>query len=356
MQHTITSAYHAPACVFPLLFTTSKGLAHVRGDNYLDMDKLLDLRELLRDFVFRPAIDVTEKDIPDLSGKTYLVTGASSGIGFYSAKFLAGAGAKVYLTGRSLSKLEDCLEKIREQQPCADVHGLQVDYSSPETIQKSIEPIVQEEKLNGIIHNAGMNHADATVTKYGYTETLVVNAIGPQIVQRILDPLLLKTVQTAGKDNVRVIWVASSAHFLAPPCGGIDWDDLNNTDLGGRGYAYYGETKTFSIYQAILWGQKYLYDGIVSVAVHPGIITSDIRRNAPGQKSPYEIFCRPTEYGAYAEIMPLFIKLSSARNGTYFVPFGQRARIREDIELAAYGPRGQKAWRWLQKESGKYIQ
>lgn len=319
------------------------------------MDKCLDLRELLRDFIFRPQLKVSENDLPDLGGKVCLVTGASSGIGFHSAKLLAGAGAKVYLTGRSPSKLDDCLAKIRNEHPHADVHGLQVDLSAPETVQQSIEPILRESRLDGVIHNAGMNHSSSEVTKYGYTETLVVNAIGPHLIQRCLDPLLRQTAQIAGKDNVRVVWVASSAHFLAPPCGGIDWDDLNSADLGSKGYAYYGQTKTFNIYQAILWGQKYIDEGIVSVAVHPGIITSDIRRNAPGQKSPYEVFCRPTEYGAFAEVLPLFIDISSARNGSYYVPFAHRARIREDIEQAAFGPRGKKAWRWLQDETDKYI-
>lgn len=320
------------------------------------MEKLLDLRELLRDFVFRPEFVATEQDVPNIKGRVYLVTGASSGIGFVTAKFLARAGACVYLTGRTASKLEKSLEQIRLDHPGAIVQGLLVDFSKLETIQDGLQPLIsQETRLDGVVHNAGMNHNSCAITQYGYTETLVVNALGPQIVQKVVDPLLRSTAETTGRDRVRVIWVSSSAHFLAPDCGGIDWDDLNNPNLGGKGYAYYGQTKTFNIYQSILWGQLYAEKGIVSVAIHPGIITSDIRRNAPGKKSPYELFCRPTEYGAYAELYPLFSKVTSAHNGSYYVPFGQRARIRHDIEQAAYGPRGKKAWRWLEEQTTKYI-
>lgn len=308
--------------------------------------------ELCRDFIYGPKATYTEKDFPDLTGKVYIVTGASSGIGFETARLLAGTGAKVYITGRTPSRIESSLAKLREEFPEASIEALRMDYADLSTIKPAIDKFLKAEtRLDGVVHNAGVEYNGPIKTDCGYTEVLVVNTFAPQLVQSFLDPILLKTAKTAPKNSVRIIWLASTAHNVSPPNGGIHWEDIDNPP-NTSGFGIYGQTKAINIYQAIQWAKHHEGSGVVSVSVHPGILVSDICRDT---KDPLYYVRREPIYGGYQEVYPLLHpSVTTSDNGSYWIPIGVKGRIRPDVETAAHGKNGERLWEFINEQIKPY--
>lgn len=309
--------------------------------------------ELSRDFVYGPPANYTEKDYPDLSGKVYIVTGASSGIGFETARLLAGTKATVYITGRTPSRIEGSLAKLRDEFPDTKIEALRMDYTDLSTIKPAIQKFLNAEtRLDGIVHNAGVEYNGPHLTDIGYTEVLVVNTFAGQLVQTLLDPIMIKTAKSAPKNSVRIVWLASSAHNVSPPNGGIYWDDINNPP-NRFGFGIYGQTKAINVYQAVQWAKHHQDSGIVSVSVHPGFLVSDICREV---RDPLYYFRRPTIFGGYQEVYPLIHpSITTEDNGSYWIPIGTKGRIRPDVEKGANGENGERLWQFIHEQIKPYL-
>lgn len=310
--------------------------------------------ELVRDVVWRPNPTLTENNLPDLSGKVYVVTGATAGIGLETVKLLLKAGAKVWALGRTEAKLAKAKQELVQEFGPDRVRVLQAKFEDPKTIAQDIQPLLKEEKeLHGVIHNAGMNYRGSYFTEEGYLDLIVVNVISPWVLQQHLDPLVLAAAKTAPKDSVRIVWIASAAHYFSPGFGGIDWDNLNNENINGRfGFGIYGQTKAFNIYEAYLWAEHHRGSGVISVSAHPGTLESDIRRYRADRARNMNFISRPTIYGAYAEIAVLLDKdITESQAGQYYIPFGGLGRVRPDVWEAIQSPRGEKCYNWLQEQA-----
>jgi protochlorophyllide reductase len=323
------------------------------------MDWLNTLRMVSRDMYVHPTPTYTENDYPDLTGKVYLVTGASSGIGFEAARLLVEKGAFVWLTGKTKERMDRSVAKLKAQYPNGKFDYFLIDYNDLSTIKPSMEAFLKKlDRLDGVIHNAGLNYVSGKTTAQGYELRLGVNAVAPHLVQKFLDPILIKTAETAPANSVRLVWVASTSSYMSPSNGGINWDDLNHPQDGLLHYGIYGQSKAMNIYQGILWPKKVgSKSNVVSVSVHPGIVQSDIRRNATGSRRSFmQGIGAPTVEGAYAELYPLLSpSVTQADNGTFFVPHGQKASPRSDIVQGANGPNGEKLWTWLEDQVAKFL-
>lgn len=322
------------------------------------MDQLNTLRMIARDIYVHPTPTYTEKDYPDLSGKVYLVTGASSGIGFEAARLLVEKGAFVWLTGKTKDRMDRSVAKLRKEYPNGKFDYFLIDYSDLSTIKASMEPFVSKlERLDGVLHNAGLNYVANAFTAQGYELRLGVNAVAPHLVQKFLDGVLIKTAETAPENSVRVVWVASTSSYMSPSNGGIHWEDMNHPPDGIMRYGIYGQSKAINIYQGILWPRKVGQGSkVVSLSVHPGIVQSDIRRNATGsRRGLMQGIGAPTIEGAYAELYPLLHpSITSADNGSFYAPQGFRAQPRADIVAGANGANGEKLWTWLEEQVSKH--
>lgn len=320
---------------------------------------LYNSSQLVRDFALFASPKFTEKDYPDLTGKVYIVTGASSGIGTLVAKHLCGKNAKVYMYGRTESRLNAAIESIKAEFPNASVEGVLVDYADLSTLKPAVNKFLEKEtRLDGIVHNAGMNFAkEGAKSAQGIDFTLAVNSIAPYLFQRYLDSILESTAEQSEPNSVRIVWVASSAHFLAPSHGGIDWNDIENTPNGVFKFAKYSQSKAIIVYESILWGLKHPDSKVISVSVHPGLIKSDITRDLKHSvSSALQVFCHETKYGAYTELYPLLSpQVTTADTGGYFVPFDHKTAIRSDVKEGAYGEGGEKLYAYLEEQIRPFV-
>lgn len=96
--------------------------------------------------------------LPSQAGRRFLVTGASAGVGFFTAARLAGAGAHVVLSSRSTERLEAAAAAIRGARPGASVETLVIDQSSLESVRAGAAQLLAAPPLDGVVANAGMVH------------------------------------------------------------------------------------------------------------------------------------------------------------------------------------------------------
>ncbi|KAH8689319.1 hypothetical protein BGW36DRAFT_275761, partial [Talaromyces proteolyticus] len=173
---------------------------------------------------------LTEDNLPDQTGKVFIVTGASGGIGLALVSILYERNAKVYLAARSRDKARKAIENIKYAYPdsCGHITFLQLDLSDLRTIHKSADKFLSKElRLDVLWNNAGvMVPPQGSKTAQGYELQLGTNNIGHHLFTRFLHPLLSQTAKIAHPGSVRVVWVSSGAAIRAP----IPAIDFTNMD------------------------------------------------------------------------------------------------------------------------------
>lgn len=206
---------------------------------------------------------------PALTGKTCLVTGATSGIGLVTALALAQLGARVVITGRRQPRIDEALSRILAQTPGAAVHALQADFADLAQVERMAAVFKEKfERLDVLVNNAGAYYNRRHPTPYGELErTLVVNHLAPFLLTlRLLD--LLRASAPA-----RVVNVASGAHI---------YDRMNFEDLGFRrgyiGMKAYARSKLANILFTYELARRLEGSSVTVNAVHPGQVATDIWR------------------------------------------------------------------------------
>ena len=199
---------------------------------------------------------------PDhLSGKTALVTGANSGIGFETAQALCQMGAHVYLAVRNKSKGQESLQMILKKMPTAKVELVEVDMTSLESIhQLCTEMLQKNQPIDILIHNAGAMYKEREFNAEGLEKTFVISALGPFFMNHLLTPILNQS------QNARVIHVAS---------GGMYLQSVDLSDIGFRTQAYrdmkaYAHGKRVMVILSELFAELWKNTSIQSFAMHPG--------------------------------------------------------------------------------------
>jgi NAD(P)-dependent dehydrogenase (short-subunit alcohol dehydrogenase family) len=205
----------------------------------------------------------------DLSGRTYLITGGTSGLGLETARALAGQGADVLLTGRTADRARQAAQTVGGR--CT---GLELELTSPDSI---IDCARQVEGLgvaiDGLICNAGIMRLGERRVIAGIEEHLAVNHLG----HFLLVNRLLARVRAAPQG--RVVVVASSAWKWAPPAG-IEFDNLD----GSREYTAnkaYGQSKLANALFSLELARRLASTTATSNAVNPGPVDTDLWRHYP---------------------------------------------------------------------------
>lgn len=262
----------------------------------------------------------TLADLPNLSGKLAVVTGATGGLGYETALALAGAGATVVVTGRSAAKGADALARIRAVHPRADVFYETLDLGSLAGVNTFADAfIARHTTLDILVDNAGvMMLPTREVTPDGFERQFGTNHLAHFALVARLIPLLTAT------PGARVVTVASIAHRR----GRIRFDDLQ----WQRDYSpspAYAQTKLANLLFSQELHRRSVANhwGIKSIAAHPGISSTDLIANGIGTgligrlgKLAVGIFGQSPAQGAlpqiYAAAMP------EAQSGAYYGPNG----------------------------------
>ncbi len=169
------------------------------------------------------------RHVPDLSGKTAIVTGANTGIGYTTARELARKGAKVIVAARSEERGKDAVARIKKQLKGlkgADlVEFMKLDLGSFSQIRSFARSFLwNNRQLDILVLNAGIMVPPFETTKDGFESQIGVNHLGHFLLTKLLTPLLKKS-------KARVVSVSSLAH-IGPYPGGIKFDTFRN----GTGY------------------------------------------------------------------------------------------------------------------------
>jgi NAD(P)-dependent dehydrogenase (short-subunit alcohol dehydrogenase family) len=130
--------------------------------------------------------------LPSQGGRRFLVTGASAGVGFFTAARLAGAGAHVVMSSRSSERLAAAVAAIRGARPAASVETLVMDQSSLDSVRAGADQLLAAPLLDGVVANAGMVHAPGTRLESvdGNELVLATNVLGHFVLLARLVPRL----------------------------------------------------------------------------------------------------------------------------------------------------------------------
>jgi len=214
-----------------------------------------------------------EQEIPDLSGKTFVITGANCGIGYEAALVLSRKGAEVTLACRSVEKGLAAADTLKAASPGAKVSVGKLDLSDLASVQSFAREFHRDhDHLDGLINNAGVMALPRTLTADGFEMQLGTNHLGHFALTGLLLDLL------ASAQSSRVVTVSSQAHRM----GRIRFDDL----MGERRYdpwGAYGQSKLanllFTLELSKRLAQKRPH--VKAIACHPGYAATDLQRRGP---------------------------------------------------------------------------
>jgi NAD(P)-dependent dehydrogenase (short-subunit alcohol dehydrogenase family) len=217
----------------------------------------------------------TKKDIPDQSGKIVIITGANTGIGYETALALYEAGAHVVLACRDLEKAGNAVTQMRESEGTGQLSIARLDLADLNHVAEFAAHFRSKySKLDLLINNAGVMLPPATCTPGGFELQFGVNFLGHFALTAHLLPLILAT------ENSRIITVSSGA---ARQVDHIDFSNLRLEKPYDAQYSY-AISKLANLQFAFELDHRLRNSGSssVSVAVHPGVVYTDLQRFIPG--------------------------------------------------------------------------
>ncbi|KAJ7501837.1 NAD-P-binding protein [Mycena galericulata] len=277
-----------------------------------------------------------ERDIPDLTGKVTLVTGGNTGIGYETVKQLLLKNAKVYLAARSPDKAAAAIKRLEGETKNTAIF-LQLDLADLPSVRKAAESfLAQESRLDLLFNNGGvMISPTDQLTAQGYDLQFGTNVIGHFFLTELLLPALTKSYEE-NKVPARVLNTSSAGHQFAPGTG-IDFVTLKggperdawvkkSGDFFGR-WKLYGESKIGNIYVSNYFAKTHS-DVLVSCALHPGGIKTELQRHAAGWMQILgNALLYPAPMGAYTQLWGATIATPAQITGQYLVPWGKVGKV-----------------------------
>jgi NAD(P)-dependent dehydrogenase (short-subunit alcohol dehydrogenase family) len=203
--------------------------------------------------------------VPDMQGKTVVVTGGNSGIGFETAAALAGMGARVLITARNADKGRAAVAAITQRLPGESRVQLVVfDLADLASVRQGAAEILdQAPRVDVLVNNAGLVLTERAETVDGYEATFAINHLGPFL----LTNLLLERMTASAPS--RVVNVASTAHAAARK--GIPFDDLQSA-RHYRGMRVYGQSKLANILFTLELARRLEGTGVTANSLQPGTV------------------------------------------------------------------------------------
>ncbi len=210
--------------------------------------------------------------IGDLDQRTFLVTGANTGIGRETALALAGRGARVFVAGRSEQKTRPVIDEIVALAGMSAVEFLHLDLGDLESVRACAAEFLRAgEPLHVLINNAGLAGGRG-MTASGFELAFGTNYVGPFL----LTGLLLERLRESAP--ARVVDVASIGHYRA---SGIDYDAVRRRTKSLTGYPEYCVSKLGNVLHAEELARRLDGTGVMTYSLHPGAVATDVWRRVP---------------------------------------------------------------------------
>ena len=266
----------------------------------------------------------TSDDIPDQSGKTALVTGGNSGLGYESVLHLARKGARVLLAARDRGRGTAALERLRAGAPGSQAELAQIDLADLTSVERFAAGFLAGgEGLDLLVNNAGvMAIPHRETTAQGYERQFGTNHLGHFALTGRLLPAL------ARRPGSRVVTVSSNRHKSAHS---IDFDDLQ-AEHSYKPWGAYDQSKLANAMFVLELARRLRAAGldIVSAGAHPGFAHTNLQVSGPrsggvslvarGMGVATRLFAQPARDGA----LPTLYAATAANvhGGDYFGPDG----------------------------------
>lgn len=212
--------------------------------------------------------------LTDLAGRSFLVTGASSGIGLAAVEGLLARGGAVTLANRSEDKTQPILASLRERHPGAELHFVRLDLADLADVKRCAEDVLASGRpLDVLVNNAGLAGARGQ-TKDGFELTFGTNHLGPFLLTNLLLPRILASPQG------RIVNVSSAASLRVRE---VDWE-LATRPVVGRvdGLSRYGLSKFLNVVHARELARRLEGTAVTTSSLHPGAVATDVWRSLPG--------------------------------------------------------------------------
>ncbi|MES5821266.1 oxidoreductase [Streptomyces sp. RG80] len=212
-----------------------------------------------------------EQSVPDQHGRTAVVTGANSGIGYVTARELARRGARVVLACRSEARGTEAAGRLAAEVPGADAEFARLDLGDLGSVREFARHLPYD-RLDLLINNAGVMALPYGTTVDGFETQFGVNHLGHFALTGLLLPALLDT------PGARVVTVSSSTHALA----NIDMDDLNS-ERRYRRWVAYARSKTANLLFTHELARRLVAHGsdVIAAAAHPGYAATNLQTAGP---------------------------------------------------------------------------
>ncbi|MBV9621406.1 MAG: SDR family NAD(P)-dependent oxidoreductase [Gammaproteobacteria bacterium] len=248
-----------------------------------------------------------------MTGRICLVTGATSGIGFESARALVAAGAEVWLHGRDADRARAQAQLIAAATGRPAPASIAADFARPAEVRRlGAELSARLPRLDVLLHNAAVLAPRAARTPEGYELTFAVNHLAPFILTQRLLPLLLRA------PAARIVIVASRAHrrgrppaFPPLPQGG---------DCGA--FAAYARSKLCNLLFMRALAARLATSAVTVNAVHPGVVNTGLFRSLPLARAAGSLLLRrlllSPEEGARASVYLASSPQLTGVSGAYF--------------------------------------
>jgi NAD(P)-dependent dehydrogenase (short-subunit alcohol dehydrogenase family) len=264
-----------------------------------------------------------------MAGKTVLITGATSGIGYATARALAWRGARVAITGRDPERADAAAREL--QASC----GKQVDvFIADLTSQAQVRRLADEvlatlPSIDVLVNNVGGYWHTRHLTTDGVERTLALNHLAPFL---LTDLLLDRLTQSR---HARVVTVASNAHAM----GRIDFDDLQ----GGRSYSgarAYNQSKLANVLFTRELARRLAGTGVTANALHPGVVSTSFGAEDPARLQRWLVPLARALMKSPAQGAATSVHLASAPeleavSGRYFVNSAARRSSKRSYDDAA---------------------
>jgi NAD(P)-dependent dehydrogenase (short-subunit alcohol dehydrogenase family) len=263
----------------------------------------------------------TPDRLPNLSGKTYAITGGNIGLGFEATKLLCSKGAKVVFTSRSEERGREAVAKIKATIPAAEVAFVVLDLADPTSIAKAAKALEEKcPRLDAVINNAGVMQPPEQRTVEGFELQMGTNHLG----HFRLNALLLPHLEKSGG---RIVPVSSIAHRM----GQIELEDLNFKTRTYDPMAAYAQSKLANLMYGFELQRRLAAKGsrVTAISCHPGYAATNLQTAGVSMaggsafwaaiyKVTNALMAQTAEHGAY----PLVLAAAdpTAEPGAYYGP------------------------------------
>ncbi len=265
----------------------------------------------------------TVNNIPDLTGKIIIITGANSGIGYEAAREMSRKGAEVIVASRDELKAETAILKIKQEIPDAKLKFMELNLANLDSVRKfAAEFNLNYNRLDILLNNAGIMMVPYGQTEDGFELQFGTNHLGHFALTGLLMERIFET------PGARVVNVSSNAHYG----GKIDFSNLQYEEGGYSPTASYSQSKLANLLFTYELQRKFELGGheVLALAAHPGISATGLADHFVPDwliwmvQSVMKLFFQSSAMGALPSLRAAVDV--EAEGGQYFGPGGKGER------------------------------